>query len=509
MNGTSMAAPNACGSIALLLSALKAQGLSYSPPLIRRAVMNSASVLPDLHPLSQGHGLLQVDAAYDYLTRFHKAPYSNVPLVVSVNGSRQGRGVYLREAHMTKVSRDFKVTVEPKFHEDSASEEKVGYEKRFALSVSPKEASSWVTSPEFFLLVNGGRGFNITVDGSRLPPGLHFAQVQGHDVDYPDAGPAFEVPITIVKPIELADEGKGTVSLGVHSFTAGDVQRHFVTPPVGSTYMEVVLTDRRPVLNNAVKSEDGEGKDGSLVMVALQTVQLLPHTPFRDAEFEKYVSLSAGQREAFCVRIEAGVTVEIVLAQYAIAEGAITVGLDVAFRGLLPQPTEVAMQVSPSGKLLLEQKRSGYHAPPHPAYSSQVWFVSCAGWLWVYQGERGVAGGRRGPWCQCQARQVHTCLPAFLIRCVYGTHCPVLRRQTPRHSTVVTACLCAGGSRRSRLAATRSSRWAHGTYCQTEDRCVDADYPQSLSATRTLCSIYYQTDASAYVNTMEPRRSTS
>jgi hypothetical protein len=133
--------------------------------------------------------------------------------------------------------------------------------------------------------------------------------------------------------------------------------------------MEVVLTDRRPVLNNAVKSEDGEGKDGSLVMVALQTVQLLPHTPFRDAEFEKYVSLSAGQREAFCVPIEAGVTVEMVLAQYAIAEGAITVGLDVAFRGLLPQPTEVAMQVSLPGVPLLEQKRSGCFAPPPPCVS--------------------------------------------------------------------------------------------------------------------------------------------
>lgn len=349
MNGTSMAAPNACGSIALVLSALKAQKIAFTPHLIRRAVTATASLLPDIHPLTQGHGLLQVDAAYDYALRFHNLPYISVPLQVTVGGAKQGRGVYLREAKQTKVSRDFKVTVEPKFHEDASSEEKVGYERRFALSTVPAEAaSSWVTIPSFFLLVNGGRGFNITVDGSRLPEGLHFAKIVALDVDAPDAGPAFEVPVTLVKPLELEPD-KNSISLGCHSYTAGEVQRHFVTPPAGATWMDVVLTDRRPEVAAAyATTADPEAqlksKDGSLVMVALQTVQLLSHTPFRDAEFEKYVSIGPGQRETFSVAVEAGVTVEIALAQYAIAEGAITLGIDVDFRGVLPQPNDVVLQ---------------------------------------------------------------------------------------------------------------------------------------------------------------------
>ena len=44
---------------------------------------------------------------------------------MTVNGPKTGRGIYLREVGETLVSRDFKVTVEPKFHEDALSSDKV------------------------------------------------------------------------------------------------------------------------------------------------------------------------------------------------------------------------------------------------------------------------------------------------------------------------------------------------------------------------------------------------
>ena len=42
MNGTSMAAPNTTGSLALVLSAMRAQNLPWSPFSVKRALENSA-----------------------------------------------------------------------------------------------------------------------------------------------------------------------------------------------------------------------------------------------------------------------------------------------------------------------------------------------------------------------------------------------------------------------------------------------------------------------------------
>jgi len=359
MNGTSMAAPNACGSLALVLSACKAQNITYSPQLLRRAITATAKVLPGLHPLVQGHGMVQVGAAHEFISRFHAAPYVNVPLRVSVGGIKGNncRGVYLREAGESRVSRDFKVTIDPFFHEKALSEEKVNFEARIALSLSGggKEGregvmvdpATWVTIPSYFILLNNGRGFNITVDGSQLPHGLHFCKVLGHDVSHPDLGPIFEVPITVVKPMEVVVHNKTKNNLGSYPLSSGQVQRNFLVPPPGTTWMDVTLTDMRSSFSfssssAAAAGEDKEkansnSKDGSVIIVALQTVQLLPQTPFRDAEFEKYVSLAPGQKETFSILVEAGVTVEVALAQYAIAEGSTTVGLEVEFRGLLPR----------------------------------------------------------------------------------------------------------------------------------------------------------------------------
>uniref|UniRef100_A0A915C9N7 Tripeptidyl-peptidase 2 n=1 Tax=Parascaris univalens TaxID=6257 RepID=A0A915C9N7_PARUN len=69
MNGTSMSAPNATGTVACLLSALKANGIVWSPFIIRLALENTAKFPFEQSHFALGHGLLQVESAFEYMQK--------------------------------------------------------------------------------------------------------------------------------------------------------------------------------------------------------------------------------------------------------------------------------------------------------------------------------------------------------------------------------------------------------------------------------------------------------
>ncbi|HEY6203553.1 MAG TPA: S8 family serine peptidase [Candidatus Limnocylindria bacterium] len=67
-NGTSMAAPEATGGAALLLSAAKQRDVSHKPAQLRQAIMSSARFISGYQAHEQGPGLFRVGAAWDLLS---------------------------------------------------------------------------------------------------------------------------------------------------------------------------------------------------------------------------------------------------------------------------------------------------------------------------------------------------------------------------------------------------------------------------------------------------------
>uniref|UniRef100_A0A3Q7FHC0 Peptidase S8/S53 domain-containing protein n=1 Tax=Solanum lycopersicum TaxID=4081 RepID=A0A3Q7FHC0_SOLLC len=92
MNGTSMSSPSACGGVALIVSAMKAEGIPVSPYTVRKALENTSipiGALPE-EKLTAGQGLMQVDKAYDYMQKVQNLPcvwYQLLRLEASTLGS--------------------------------------------------------------------------------------------------------------------------------------------------------------------------------------------------------------------------------------------------------------------------------------------------------------------------------------------------------------------------------------------------------------------------------------
>lgn len=169
MNGTSMSSPNACGSIALLLSAMKAEGIPITPSRVYKAVRATGKDVSD--PL--GVGFLQVDQAWDHIVAHKDLADQDAEFRVRVTppgkpvgrAATDRRGIYLREPAETQRVSQCNVTVRPTFKE-AETERAYAIELRCALVAT----ASWVKVPEFLLLGGNGRTFEVRVDPRDLSP---------------------------------------------------------------------------------------------------------------------------------------------------------------------------------------------------------------------------------------------------------------------------------------------------------------------------------------------------
>uniref|UniRef100_A0A2A4JXG6 Uncharacterized protein n=1 Tax=Heliothis virescens TaxID=7102 RepID=A0A2A4JXG6_HELVI len=324
MNGTSMAAPHVAGAVAMLMSGLKAQDIPYSPYSMKRALENSATYLSHVEPWAQGCGLLNVEKAFEILSKYHDQPERDVTFSIQC-GASNAKGILLRPQH-DDAPKDIGVTVEPQFlqdHEDMENKSLIPKQIAFGVRLALSCDDAWLSAAKHLDMMNASRPITVRVDTTGLPPGPHFTSIKAYDVSCIEKGPVFRVPVTVLQPqpLRVAAPAPPAIQEKNVLFRPATIVRHFVIPPQDATWA---------VLKISTESKEKTGR------FLIHTMQLLPKRSCRCHEMQKMINVTAEIPTVLPFQIVGGVTLEVVLAKYWANIGDVVVDYSVEFHGLKP-----------------------------------------------------------------------------------------------------------------------------------------------------------------------------
>ena len=346
MNGTSMASPNCCGNFALVLSGLKAEKISYNQESVRRAFENTAQWIDNASPWAQGTGLIQTPLAFNALKRDAGRNAELYRLEATLtNGNR---GVYLREPHEAgddAQPQEYRVNVNPLFHEDATSQEKVDFRIRLEL----QSTEDWVQVGPEATLSSDGDMISVFVDPTELEPGAHYAEVQGMNPNHPERGPLFRLPVTVLRNVpsieewddelrdDLEEEGiphlaGGWMEEHIEDMAPGRIERRFIAVPDGATWADLRF--------HMEPHENG----GRARMFMVHALQAIPGLTNRDGEKNNFLVLEPEVPKVVSFPVQPGRTMELAISQYWSSLGDCDLHYELSFHGLSPDQREVRLQ---------------------------------------------------------------------------------------------------------------------------------------------------------------------
>ena len=325
MNGTSMASPHVAGAVALLLSGMRAQSFAWSPYTVKRALANTAVPLKDTCEFGQGHGLLNIEGAFNNLVADKDSVSRDIQYAVSCGGGSD-KGIHMRGLEANRAQ-EIPIKVEPIFldHNNRPAADKQGFNRQFVMTCS----APWVSHPTHLDLMYCARHFLVHVDPTGLTPGAHSAYILAYDTTAPEAGKVWEIAITVIKTEKLQTSPRMHAS---HSnvFQPGTIKRHFLPVPTNATWATFTATNR---------TKEAQGK------FVLHTVQLLPGRSVRTLEHHKMFSLGDGGDWSYSLPVRGGEgnVVEVCLAKWWANIGTMEAEYSVTFHGVLPNPSALVM----------------------------------------------------------------------------------------------------------------------------------------------------------------------
>jgi subtilisin family serine protease len=320
-NGTSMAAPQMAGCIAILRGAALKEGLQNDPVRMDRALRLSATPLDHHSWVEQGHGFIDMITALDALRLLDEAGLPEQTYkVVARNQYGDGSGIYLR-GMASERPLDVQVSITPEFAEQATNASKADFLHTFR----PIAEASWVDVPDLFYASAQGKTIPVRIRPEGLEPGLHSTRVLIFDVDRPDElGPEIILPVTVIIPeFTFADDDHRYVQSV--ELAPGQLHRTFLTVPAGATQARIKVTQW----------------DGGRNEIRAGAGTVSGFTYPGDHQRRARYFLEDGEIYQTMVPVEAGTVFEYALASRWSTNSRAEFELDIHFVGLVPQQSEL------------------------------------------------------------------------------------------------------------------------------------------------------------------------
>ncbi|HNQ77650.1 MAG TPA: S8 family serine peptidase [Acidobacteriota bacterium] len=343
MRGTSMAAPQAAGAVALVLSAAKAERLPIRRDILNAALRRSAKEIPGYNILDQGWGLVNIERALEIYRSLAKRENPVLSFKVETKSPEMATGkgpaVFYRGAFYPKGADRQEITVSPVFPKDYSKEKQVKFFEAFDLSseggfFSLAQGSCYMKAEEpAKIYVNFNRS-------ALQKPGLYSGKIKlflkGTDGSL---GPEWMIPVTVVVPFE-ADAKTGAFPKVDGSVGKAKVNRSFFrvgADSAGASFKVAIEND--PDGRVYFYFADPEGRERDFAVLSRE-------------HREEVITLSPP--------FEKGVY-EIVLYGNYLNTGDVSFtieALDSPVKACLPSPLKISAGAPSKAKLILTSKRS-------------------------------------------------------------------------------------------------------------------------------------------------------
>jgi len=321
MNGTSMSSPNCCGCLALIISALKANNIPFTPYRIQKAIQRTAKSINN--PMNVG--LIQVENAYNDLINFKDDKTQDISFKIQIPECNNARGIYIRDIVTANKTTQYTINVKPSFmktDDDILNQQRLEFESKIALV----STVGWIKCPKYLLLNNGGRSFSVQVNATNLDSGFHFSEILAYNTES-EANPLFKIPVTILKPENKLDDNTLDFYYDNLKFSSGDIKRIFLNTPKNANVIEVVLKSKNRETN---------------ARFTLHSIQLLKQKCYKAYENEFAFALNSNslddsQEQKFtkCYPVVPNTVIELCLAQFWSSLGESNISFEVHFHSIL------------------------------------------------------------------------------------------------------------------------------------------------------------------------------